>query len=118
MIDGRGATRLVFVFRHFVIKVPRLNYGHTNFLHGCLSNWKEREFYKNFKNIPTTHKDLIIPTLWCSWFGLFQIQRRAEVLSRELTKQEIRKFKKVCTDIKKENFGVYEGKIICIDYGE
>ena len=118
MIDGRGATRLVFVFRHFVIKIPRLNYGHTNFLHGCLSNWKEREFYKNFKNIPTIHKDLIIPTLWCSWFGLFQIQRRAEVLSRELTKQEIRKFKKVCTDIKKENFGVYEGKIICIDYGE
>ena len=75
MIDGRGATRLVFVFKHFVIKIPRLNYGHTNFLHGCLSNWKEREFYKNFKNIPTTHKDLIIPTFWCSWFGLFQIQR-------------------------------------------
>ena len=117
MIDSRGVTRLVFIFRHFVIKVPRLNYGHTNFLYGCLSNWKERQFYKSFKNIPT-YKDLIIPTLWCSWFGLFQIQKRAEVLNRELTKQEIRRFKKVCTDSQGANFGVYKGKIVCIDYGE
>lgn len=117
MINSRGVTRLVFVFRHFVIKVPRLNYGHTNFLCGCLSNWKERQFYKNFKNLPD-YGNLIIPTLWCSWFGLISIQKRALKLNRELTLEEIKKFSKVCTDIKSANFGIYNGNLVCIDYGE
>ena len=119
MIDSRGVTRLVFVFKHFVIKFPRLDHGHTNFLCGCLGNWKERQFYKKFKNILyLTDRNLVIPSIWCSWFGLFQIQKRAQPLNRELTPKEIYRFKNICTDIKKENFGIYNGNIVCIDYGE
>lgn len=117
LIDFRGVTRLVFVFKSIVIKIPRLNFGHTNFLYGCLSNWKERQFYKKFKDVPG-FGELIVPTVWCSWFGLIQIQRRAYVLDRNLTQEEIEKFNKVCTDSQGANFGIYNGNLVCIDYGE
>ena len=42
MIDSRGVTRLVFVFKHFVIKIPRLDHGHTNFLYGCLGKLERK----------------------------------------------------------------------------
>lgn len=118
-ICTKGITRLVIIFNSFVIKVPRIDHGHVNFLYGCLANWKERQFYKKFKNILyLTARDLVIPSLWCSWFGLFQIQKRAQPLDRELTPKEIHKFKDICTDSKKENFGIYEGRVVCVDYGE
>lgn len=100
------------------IKIPRFSFkNHTNFLYGCLSNWKERQFYRDFKDI-SGFGDLVVPSLWCSWFGLIQIQRRSKQLGRELTIDEIELMKPICSDIKECNFGIYKGRLVCLDYGD
>lgn len=111
----KGVTRVVFVFKKFVIKIPNFNYCHSHFLQGCYANWSERQYCKIFKN----HKDynLVAPSYFCSWFGLIQIQAKCKPLLRDLSNKEIDKFKFVCKgDIKKENFGWYKGKLVCLDY--
>ena len=117
-----GITRFVFLIGSFAIKIPRFslkmtNYGHSNFLQGCLANWKERMNYIYFKSIPEI-QPLMVPSIWCSWFGLIQVQRRAEPLRRELTKVEANIMSKICTDLKSVNFGIYEGNLVCLDYGD
>ena len=113
----KGVTRIVLIFQTFVIKIPNFTYSHQNFLIGCTSNWNERHFCKIFKG----YKDIIwnvSPSIWCSWFGIIQIQKRCKPLNRDLTKEEKRKFKITCNeDFKKENFGYYNNKLVCLDYG-
>jgi len=118
ILNRKGVTRIVFVFKTFVVKVPNFLVHHQHFLNGCYANWSERQLYKQFKTINDCEiKNLIIPSYFCSWFGLFQIQARAEELQRDLTKLEVEKFKDVCSnDIKKENFGIYKNTLVCLDY--
>lgn len=110
-----GITRIVFVFDNFVIKIPNFKCYHLHFLQGCYSNWSERNFNKTFKN--TEFIDLVVPSLFCTWFGLVQIQRKVEILDRELTDAEMKKFETVCSgDFKPPNFGFYNNNLVCIDY--
>ncbi len=109
-----GCTRIVFVFGNFVIKIPNFINHHNHFLKGCYANYYERIFTKQFKNNELINK--INPTLFCMRFGLFSIQRKVEILNRNLTKKEILYFKDITNDIKKENFGYLNKKIVCIDY--
>ena len=112
----KGVTRIVLVFDKFVVKIPNFLTQHNHFLLGCYANWSERKYCRMFKNMPKYY-DLVSPSYFCSWFGLIQIQARCEELDRDLTKQEIKKFKSVCNyDIKKENFGYYNNKLVCLDY--
>ena len=111
----KGVTRIVFVFDSFVIKIPNFLYSHQNFLNGCLSNWSERKFTKDFKDIPY-YSYKICPTVFASWFGLFSIQPRAIVLKRELTDEELKDFKYITPETKLVNFGYYEGRLVCLDY--
>lgn len=60
--------------------------------------------------------DKINPTIFCSWFGLLSIQKRADVLIRDLTEDEIKCYSVITTDLKGENFGLIKGKLVCIDY--
>lgn len=113
----KGITRCVFLIGPIVIKFPKfglgsLSQGHINFLKGCVANWNERLVYRYTKSL------LLAPTLWCSWFGLIQIQKRVKLLDRELTKAEKKTMQKFCSDIKSSNFGIYKGRLVCIDYGD
>lgn len=117
-ISRSGITRIVFLFGNFVIKIPNFTVHHRHFLQGCYANWSERTTYKYWKKY--NYKELyqlVCPSYFCSWFGLIQIQKRIRVLDRELTKDEVYMFRGIAgQDIKKENFGYYHGRIVCLDY--
>lgn len=115
----KGITRKVLLIGKFAIKVPRLFNRHYNFLHGCMSNWKERDFCKKFKDVDFENNkyEFVAPSYFCSWFGLVQIQARCKVNTRELTDEELEFFTELCdSETKPENFGYYKGKLVCLDY--
>lgn len=122
-LDRKGVTRLVFKFKKYVVKIPNFTYEHSHFLQGCYANWSERKLTKNIKGcegcIPS---ELLCPTLWCSWFGLIAIQPRVKPMDRDLTDEELSLYNGgnkewfITNDIKKENFGYLNGKIVCVDY--
>lgn len=117
-INKKGITRIVFIFNKIVIKIPNYSYQHSHFLQGCLDNWNERKYTKYWKNCKDCDLyDKIAPTYFCSWFGLFQIQAKCEPKLENLTMSEREIYKVLCgTDIKKENFGYLNNKLVCIDY--
>lgn len=109
----KGITRIVIPVGRVVFKFPRLGVGQINFLTGCLANLKERQ-----KTKWGIYKNLIAPSLWCSWGGLCQIQRKINILSRPLSNKEWKSFKILTDDTKPNNFGyTKEGKLVCCDYG-
>ena len=112
----KGTTRLVFKFYKYVIKIPNFTYSHLNFLNGCYCNWSERNYYKTFQSLPE-FKNKVAPSLFCSYFGLFQIQLYCEPLERELTDLELIYFENVRNgETKHLNFGYYNGILVCLDY--
>jgi len=110
-----GSTRIVFIFDNFVIKIPNFLYSHNNFLLGCIANWKERKFTKDFKCLPNYYNK-ISPSLFCSYFGLLQIMKKCEPLNRDITDKEILYFKDITIETKSSNFGILKDKIVCLDY--
>lgn len=112
----KGTTRIVFMFSKIVIKIPNFTYSHQNFLKGCLANYNERWFCLKFKGLKE-FEESVIPSLFCSAFGLILIQKRAKPLPCHLGAETLDTFKSVCKDIKPNNFGLFRGRIVCIDYG-
>ena len=118
-IDLKGSTRIVLVFNKIVIKIPNFLYCHQHFLKGCYANWSERDYYKihikaTYENNMSHH---VVPSYFCSWFGLIQIQAKCEPMLEHLTPKQMLFYKPLCgTDNKKENFGWYKGKLVCLDY--
>ncbi len=119
-INRQGITRIVLVFRDYVIKIPNFLYQQEHFLAGCYANYMERHYYKLFSSMKNKNvSDLLAPSIWCSWFGLVQIQAKCEKKLEDLTDGEIEKYKDWCgTDSKKENFGIYKDRLVCLDYGK
>lgn len=113
-----GITRIVILFGSYAIKIPNFTNCHDHFLKGCCANWSERGLTILSKKWKDSHhlKDKIAPTIFCSWFGLVSIQVRVEPLQFHLTEEQREDFKCLTTDIKKENFGYLNGKMVCIDY--
>lgn len=72
---SKGITRLALSIGGYTIKVPRIKNGHLIFLEGCLSNWRERNYCKMMKPLKDYY-DLVAPSLFCSWFGIIQIQKK------------------------------------------
>ena len=115
-IKTNGITRLVFLTNNYAIKIPNPFNNHVNFLSGCYANWKERMYYKQWKQSNYYLKDLVVPTLYCSLFGLVAVQYRCDKLNRELDEDEEDTFIVITEDIKSENFGYYNDTLVCIDY--
>ncbi len=114
-----GCTRIVFIFNNFVLKIPNYRYSHYHFLQGCQSNYSERNYCKSFKNANYEGNmyDFVAPSFYCSLFGLILIQAKCLPIEKELTDDEKEFYKPLCgTDSKKENFGIYKGKLVCLDY--
>lgn len=111
-MNRQGITRLVFVFRKFVIKIPNFTNCQRHFLQGCIANVIERDTYKSWKG----NNNHLAPSYFCSWFGLIQIQAKAEILDRHLTEEEVIKFEHITSDIKGSNFGIYKNRLVCVDY--
>ena len=118
---NKGVTRIVFPIGRYVIKIPNFLVQHDHFLMGCVANYTERKIWKAYRSCQgMPQKDLVIPSSFCSWFGLIQIQHRAVVRANDnhLTDEECEVFKYITHDTKASNFGYYKGRLVCIDYGQ
>ena len=114
-----GITRIVFLLKNFVIKIPNYNYSHSHFLQGCYANWSERKYYKEFSKADYEENKVryVAPSYWCSWFGLIQVQAKCEPMLEDLTEEEKEIYYPLSgSDNKKENFGWYKGRLVCLDY--
>jgi hypothetical protein len=114
-----GATRKVFVFRKFVVKVPNIQY--RLFLYGILANLQERLWSGQ-------HPDLA-RVLWCDPLGLVLFMEKAEIVKNNdhdggaLFKQleakyaddELREF--LLSDCKSGNWGYIGDRLVKVDYG-
>lgn len=114
--NRQGITREVFLIGRYAIKVPRIVYGWKMFLCGLLANMQERTF-------GSTGWPEICPVVFSLPGGWLVVMRRA----RLLTDDEWRVFdpKAFCeteeytvpAETKRDSFGVLDGRIVAIDYG-
>lgn len=118
-INTKGITRIVFVFKTIVVKIPKFTYSMQHFLQGCCANWSERKYCKDFKNADYDENmyDWVAPSYWCSWFGLIQLMVKCEPNLHDLTFDEVEFYKPLSVpDTKRQNFGFYKGRLVCLDY--
>ena len=112
----QGATRNVFLTKHYAIKVPRLVEWKL-FLHGLLANMQEARFWR-FRHSPKLCPVLFsLPGGWCL------VMPRARPLSRQdRAVFDYAAFVDagewvVPVEDKQDSFGWYRGSIVAIDYG-
>jgi len=123
----KGATRIVFVFKRNVVKIPNVN-KYQLFLNGILANLQEKSFSK------LGRKDLA-KVKYCDRFGLFLIMERVTELDNENIpirrwKREMKKIYEddileefMLSDLKPSNWGYIEGfgdvesRFVKFDYG-
>lgn len=118
-IDRKGITRIVLIFDSFVIKIPNFTHSMLHFLDGCHANWSERSYCRLHKNAVYEDNmyEYVAPSFWCSWFGLIQIMAKCEINDEHLSAEQQAFYEPLCkTDIKKQNFGFYKGRLVCLDY--
>lgn len=77
-VNQRGITRIVFVFKNFVVKIPRFTYSWEHFLKGLIANMHEGKTWKYCKYSKQDRK-LLCPVIWHSWGGWILIMKRADV---------------------------------------
>ena len=115
----RGATRIVFIFKTFVIKIPSFK-QYNLFLHGLLANLQENLWTGQHPDLAKVH--------FCGKLGFFLVMEKAEVLSnhvdwgetldglREKYKDdELSEF--MLSDFKPSNWGYVNCMLKKIDYG-
>lgn len=137
IINRTGVTRVVFVFKNFVVKVPNFTYSFENFLRGMLSNIHERNSWRYNKTYPDK-LELICPIIWASWGGWVLVMKRADVekwlhevrLMPPIENPEDWYCQKVNNDKlykkwidagfggddKADNYGYFENRLVKIDY--
>lgn len=88
-----GGTRMVFMFKSFVIKIPRIDFGWEIFLSGWLANVAERNKWKMIQK-RTPYYDIwrpfLCPILFSSPLGIFVFMKRAD---KYLTETELKEWK-------------------------
>lgn len=105
-INKKGAFRLVFMFRKFVIKIPRIKYGYKFFLQGIISNLSEKEWSGFDKRL--------CPVIYCNSFGLVLIMKKAQPYDGFINFKE---FEDLPLDPHNDNFGIYNNRLVLVDYG-
>lgn len=104
---GEGCARKVYVLRHnpaYVIKIESQSGSFQNVAEWEAWQWLQTEKIASW----FAPCDSISPN------GVFLVQRRAEPVRKdELPKR----LPAMLVDLKLENFGMIEGKFVCIDYG-
>jgi hypothetical protein len=132
MVIKRGATRIVFVFKRVVIKIPN-NQGYKLFLYGILANLQEKSFSRGCS------RDDLAKVKFCSPLGFFLIMEKAEPIKLEelwetdwedadeweqfsnflherYKDDDMKDF--MLSDSKPSNWGYINGRLVKIDYGD
>lgn len=126
-----GAYRTVFLLNNYVVKIPKgyreflgkdynsyKKYSWIYFIEGLKSNKKEINNWRNYKNL----RNIMCPITFHDIFGLVLVMRRAESLTCDKFNEAndlISKYRNhpIFEDIKKDNLGVLNNKVVLIDYG-
>lgn len=103
-----GQTRTVLLVGRFAIKFPRIANGWRFFLMGMLANVNERRW--------SGFDARLCPVLWCAPLGLMLCMRRAEPWPDDQPPPEMKGLPFL--DSQSSNFGVLDGAVVSIDYGE
>ena len=114
-VRRHGTTRTVWLIGRWAIKVPSCCKWRL-FLHGLLANLQERSF-------SATRWAKLCPVLWSTPGGWLLVMRRA----RPLTRAEWDAFDPepwcqeedyvIPAEHKMDSFGVLDGRIVAVDYG-
>lgn len=121
MIIKKGATRTVFVFNKFVIKIPNFQ-EYKLFLNGLLANLQEKSFSK-------MNRIDLAKVKYCNKFGFILIMEKAqeldvknidwlrfkERLEDKYKNDDMKEF--MLSDSKPSNWGYINNKLVKIDYG-
>ncbi len=100
-----GQTRKVLLVGRWAVKVPNPS-SWKQFVMGILANLNERGW--------SGYDDRLCPVLWASRTGLLLVMRRAGALVGEVPDMPGLPF----LDMKAENFGVLEDRVVSVDYAE
>lgn len=114
----KGTNRVVILCGKFAFKIPNFLNGHLLFLHGCLANWRERYFCKVAKSSNIELYNHVAPSLFCSWFGLLQIQIRCTKNTLPLLDKDLKVFEIISSDVNICNTGWYKHRLVLFDYGD
>ena len=112
----RGCTRTVFLVGLWAIKIPTGN-SWKLFLHGLLCNMQEAMFGKS-------GMDGFCPVRFCFPGGWFIVMNRTKPLTyeewREFNYEKFIYRESYCIPVenKRNSFGVLNGEIVAIDYGD
>ena len=106
----RGITRTVWLFGPWAIKFPSMRYAGLFFFKGCLANLEEAWHWNDLKD----RREVMAPVLWCGWFGLFLVMKRAEDLNPCTWMWPVNVHGAM--DAKKENLGMIDGRTVWVDY--
>lgn len=120
ILNRTGCTRIVFIFRKYVVKIPNFTYSWEHFLKGIIANIQENKTWKyNSGKFDTGLSKLLCPVLWCSFGGWILVMKRASILSEEeyLNANLAEHLLYFPGDDKKDNYGMINGMIVKIDYG-
>jgi hypothetical protein len=116
-----GVTRWVLLIGKWAIKFPN-PCAWKHFLLGLVGNMEESLTWKcaNVKGSALYEvRTSLCPVLWCSWGGWILIMRRAQpvdyivFLHNWISENPIRNH---FSDLKRENIGFLDNKIVLIDY--
>lgn len=116
-IDRTGCTRIVFLTKHYALKVPNFLDGWKLFLNGLLANLQESNFWQNGGYYE------LCPIRYATWGGWLVIMRKAQVLTdEEFLAMDIDAFLNkehyvIPAEKKANSFGWLDGRVVAIDYG-
>lgn len=114
--NRQGITREVILIGRYAIKIPKLIYGWQKFLCGLLANMQEAQF-------AATRWPELCPVVFSIPGGWLIVMRRAEMLNDA----EWAEFDPVAfvngsdyivpAETKRDSFGMLDGRIVAVDYG-
>lgn len=118
-IDRRGCTRIVILTKRYAFKIPRIT-SWEGFLLGCLANLNERKW----QDAPKVFR--LCPLLFSNRLGFLNVMPRCkrirhtgfyrqELISICLESTVAKEF--YLSDAKPENYGMYNGRMVKLDYG-
>jgi hypothetical protein len=109
----QGQTRIVLVFKTFVIKFPNFLKGYRQFLYGLISNQQEKQYSGTNK--------YLMPVTFAFIGYLFIVMPKAEILTTPPDKKTFEKITFLINyphvDYKADSFGFYKNNLVIIDYG-
>lgn len=120
-IKTNGVTRIVFVLRTVVIKIPKFYIQWDHFLKGLIGNIEEgRTWRYNSGRYERGRSYLLCPVVWTSWGGWILVMKRAEVMTREQWElvEDISVYREYFGgDDTMSNYGYIGDRLVKIDYG-